>query len=78
MRFSCPRRVEHLGSTAFALFGWGIHRHEFNTHSGGVFNFNVISLVRDALLYASCSSRAYTLVPQNVCTSGTLVVSRST
>ena len=49
MLFSCPRRVEALGSTAFPVFGWGVHRQEL-AHSGAV-----ISLVRNDVLHASCS-----------------------
>ena len=51
MLFSCPRRVEPLGSTAIPLFGSGVHRHTAVVLS----NFNSISLVRIALLHASCS-----------------------
>ena len=31
MVFSCPRRLEPLGSTAFPLCTWGVHRQERNT-----------------------------------------------
>ena len=60
MLFSCPRRVEILGSTALLpLLGWGVHRQGLKHTARLLFNSNSISLVRKALLHTSCSLRAY-------------------